>query len=46
MFGLFEGRQYKVEIVVMFGIEFVQGKQFSKQELRGYVYKVQKSLRK
>lgn len=40
MFGLPEGRQRRVEIAAVSGTVSVQGKQFPKQELRGYVHKV------
>lgn len=46
MFGLPEGRQHRVETAAVADTESAQGKQFPKQELRGYVHKVQKSSRK
>lgn len=42
-FGLPEGRQHRAETAVVSGTESAQGKQFPKQELRGYVHKVYKS---
>lgn len=39
-FVLPEGRQHRVEAAVVSGTESAQGKQFPKQELRGYVHKV------
>lgn len=41
MFGLPEGRQRRVEIAAVSGTASAQGKRFPKQELRGYVHKVQ-----
>lgn len=40
MFGLPEGRQHRVETAAVADTESAQGKQFPKQELRGYVHKV------
>ena len=35
-----EGKQHRVETAAKSGTESAQGKQFPKQELRGYVHKV------
>lgn len=43
MFGLPEGKQRRVETAAVSGTESAQGKQFQKQELRGYVRKVQEN---